>query len=428
MQRVSRPGIPIDQLKQDVQTTTSNAQRERIVVSLLGELASAKDFGRSAELQKLIRKAWLFHESSDIANQFQMGLRCWDAHNLQGAQTNFEKVVNSDPTFAEGWKKLASVRYVLEDYKGALGASEKALALEPAHFGALVGMGLVLQELGRPEEAAQAMRSASLVHPMSPRLRANRFLSDVANLVLVPPNFVPALGELAPQMGLVVITLCVLFGVAFGANGALGRTVSQDPSLERLERQVVLAKESRRLPDDALEIRTKLQITTPTNVPLKELTQDVNELRSNRDSYALSQRLLDELAAAQTNQRSSVLVNLIWDTWYFHQSPEVSSLIMRGGDAMSAGQLADAEQFLKKVTQLDPQYSEAWNKLATVHYLMGQYEASLNDIDCTLELEPRHFGALCSRGLVLQALGRFEEAAAWFCEGQDVAPMSGNYA
>jgi len=347
---------------------------------------------------------------------------------LQGAQTNFEKVVNSDPTFAEGWKKLASVRYVLEDYKGALGASEKALALEPAHFGALVGMGLVLQELGRPEEAAQATRSASLVHPMSPRLCANRFLSDVANLVLVPPNFVPALGELAPQMGLVVITLCVLFDVAFGANGALGRTVSQDPFLERLERQVVLAKESRRLPDGTLEIRTKLQISTPTNAPLNELTQDVNELRSNRDSYALSQRLLDELAAAQTNQRSSVLVNLIWDTWYFHQSPEVSSLIMRGGDAMRAGQLADAEQLFTKATQLDPQYSEAWNRLATVHYLMGQYEASLNDIDCTLELEPRHFGALCGRGLVLQELGRFEEAAAWFREGQDVAPMSGNYA
>lgn len=425
VQRIRQPGTPMDQLKQDVETITSNAQRERTVVSLLSEIANAKDLGRSAELQKLIRKAWLFHESSDVASQLQIGLRCLDVDDLQGAQTSFEGVVDSDPTFTEGWKKLASVRYMLEDYTGALGATEKALALEPAHFGALVGMGLVLQQLGRPEEAAQASRSASLVHPMSPRVRVNRFLSDVANLVLVPPNFLPALGEIAPQMGLVVITLCVLFDVAFGANGALGGTVSQDPSLQTLDRQVVLAKEQRVLPDGTLEMRTDLQVTTPTNKPLKELTQDVNDIRTARDRYLLSQRLLDELATAQTNQRSSVLVNLIWDTWYFHQSPEVSSLIVRGEQAMSAGQLPDAERLFAEATQLDPQYPEAWNRLATVHYLMGQYEASLNDIDCTLELEPRHFGALYGRGLVLQELGRFNEAAAWFREGQEVAPMSG---
>mmetsp|Transcript_119749 Transcript_119749/g.238490 ORF Transcript_119749/g.238490 Transcript_119749/m.238490 type:complete len:576 (-) Transcript_119749:36-1763(-) len=428
VQRIWQPGTPMEQLKQDVEIITSNAQRERTVVSLLSELASATDLGRSAELQKLIRKAWLFHESADIANQLQMGLGCLDADDVQGAKDKFEKVVDADPTFAEGWKKLASVKYMLDDYTGALAASEKALALEPAHFGALVGMGLVLQKLGRPEEAAHATRSASRVHPMSPRLRANLFLSDVSNLVLVSPNFLPALGELAPQMGLVVITLCVLFDVAFGASGVLGRTVSQDLSGQTLERQVVMSRESRNLPDGTFELRTELQITTPTGAPLKELKQDVNAVRSGRDRYVLSQRLLDELGAAQTNQRAKALVDLIWDTWYFHQSPEVSSLIMRGEEAMSAGQLADAEQLFAKATQLDPRYSEAWNRLATVHYLMGKYEASLNDIDITLELEPRHFGALYGRGLVLQELGQFEEAAAWFREGQVVVPISGNYA
>jgi len=428
VQRIMPPGTPTDQLKQDVETLASNAQREQIVVSLLSELSSAKDLGRSAEVQKLIRKAWLFHESSNVANQLQAGLSCLDMDDLQGAQRNFEQVVDSDPTFAEGWKKLASVRYMLEDYTGALGASEKALALEPAHFGALVGMGLVLEKLGRPEEAAQATRSATLVHPMSPRLRANRFLSDVSNLVVVPPKLLPVLGELAPQMGVVVITLCVLFDVAFGANGVIGRTISQDSSRQTLDRQVLFDRESRYLPDGSVELRTQVQITTPTNKPLKELNEEVTGIRSNRDRYVLSQRLLDELAAAQTNQRANALVNLVWDTWYFHQSPEVSSLILSGENAMSAGQLSDAEQLFERATQLDPQYPEAWNRLATVHYLMGKYQASLNDIDCTLELEPRHFGAIYGRGLVLQELGQFEEAAAWFREGQQVVPLSGNYA
>ena len=58
----------------------------------------------------------------------------------------------------------------------------------------------------------------------------------------------------------------------------------------------------------------------------------------------------------------------------------------------------------EEVIELDPNWAEAWNKRATVLYLMGKYQLSQNDIDKVLSLEKRHFGALSGQGLVQLSL------------------------
>jgi Tfp pilus assembly protein PilF len=61
---------------------------------------------------------------------------------------------------------------------------------------------------------------------------------------------------------------------------------------------------------------------------------------------------------------------------------------------------AGAIEILNQVIALDPAYAEAWNQRATVYFHQGNYEASLEDIATTLELEPRHFGALAGRAVI----------------------------
>ena len=75
-----------------------------------------------------------------------------------------------------------------------------------------------------------------------------------------------------------------------------------------------------------------------------------------------------------------------------------------------------------KVIFLDPNWPEAWNKRATLLYMMGRYQESQNDIDKVLKLEKRHFGALAGQGLVSIALEDYEKAINSYKEVEKIYP------
>jgi tetratricopeptide (TPR) repeat protein len=79
-------------------------------------------------------------------------------------------------------------------------------------------------------------------------------------------------------------------------------------------------------------------------------------------------------------------------------------------DAMEEKNYPLALDVLDQIILLKPDFAEAWNKRATVYYLIDDYGESLSDIRQTLALEPRHFGALSGFGMILQAMDRNEEA------------------
>ncbi|MEO0619007.1 MAG: tetratricopeptide repeat protein, partial [Pseudomonadota bacterium] len=70
-----------------------------------------------------------------------------------------------------------------------------------------------------------------------------------------------------------------------------------------------------------------------------------------------------------------------------------------------------------------PDYAEAWNKRATVNYMVGRLDESLSDIERTLELEPRHFGALSGRALVLTDKGDKKGALAAIEQAMRIHPF-----
>ena len=87
--------------------------------------------------------------------------------------------------------------------------------------------------------------------------------------------------------------------------------------------------------------------------------------------------------------------NKIWNHWLTDGSNETSNLQMqRGVNLLQSGELQDALQIFKNLSKKEPFWAEPINKIATIKFLMGDYLGSVNDIQLTLQLEPRHFGAI----------------------------------
>ena len=82
----------------------------------------------------------------------------------------------------------------------------------------------------------------------------------------------------------------------------------------------------------------------------------------------------------------------------------------------------NAIKIFDEVIELDPNWAEAWNKRATVLYILGNYEASQKDIDKVLSLEKRHFGALAGQGLVNIKLENYEKAIKSYEKAQEIYP------
>ena len=113
---------------------------------------------------------------------------------------------------------------------------------------------------------------------------------------------------------------------------------------------------------------------------------------------------LDTLFALLAETTDTALLNevenRIWAIWYEHPDREVASMLAAGERMMNAGYYGDALQVFSTLIERQPDYAEAWNRRATLYYLMERYPESLADIEKTLALEPRHFGALSGLGLV----------------------------
>ncbi len=114
--------------------------------------------------------------------------------------------------------------------------------------------------------------------------------------------------------------------------------------------------------------------------------------------------------------------NLIWEIWVEHADASINRQMLTGIQQMSNNALPAALATFDRLVQEAPDFAEAWNKRATIHFMMGNYPASEADIVQTLRLEPFHFGALSGRGLVLLALGQYETARNAFSAALEVNP------
>ena len=104
--------------------------------------------------------------------------------------------------------------------------------------------------------------------------------------------------------------------------------------------------------------------------------------------------LFDKLFLSTNNMEASKLLFNIWDIWSIADNQETQIIFDEANQFMDAGELDNAIELFTKVVKQSPEFAEGWNKRATVYFLKGELNKSISDIEKTLNLEPRHFGAL----------------------------------
>ena len=113
----------------------------------------------------------------------------------------------------------------------------------------------------------------------------------------------------------------------------------------------------------------------------------------------------------------------IWDLWSTHPTNNKLTIkLLEGSNLVKNNQLLKAVNIFTEVIKKDPSWAEAWNKRATVLYLLGDYKGSQKDIDKVLDLEERHFGALAGQGLVNIKLENYEKAIKSYKRAQEIYP------
>jgi len=127
-----------------------------------------------SEAQALTQAIWILWTTSDDSNVNDMmrrGLRLMGQQNFGEALQIFDRMVKYAPEFAEGWNKRATVHYMLGNFPESVADIQKTLALEPRHFGALSGLGMINVELERQAEALKACEEALKANPFLPGAR-----------------------------------------------------------------------------------------------------------------------------------------------------------------------------------------------------------------------------------------------------------------
>jgi tetratricopeptide (TPR) repeat protein len=145
--------------------------------------------------------------------------------------------------------------------------------------------------------------------------------------------------------------------------------------------------------------------------------------RDEAGRAAALERLFESLREAGTPEIGRGIEQLIWSIWLTAGGDEADRLMALSVQAMSAHDLATARMHLDALIALDPGYAEAWNKRATISFLEGDFAASLADIERTLALEPRHFGALSGLGMILERMDEKAGALKAFRDALAIHPQ-----
>lgn len=135
--------------------------------------------------QKIWRE-WEKSGSAAMDHLLQRGIRAMEMGDLRTAVEHFTATIDHAPDFAEAWNRRATAFYHMDEYGLSMSDIRQTLSLNPRHFGAMAGLGMILEEIDRPKDALAVYRHALAVHPHMDRIKAavERLKTEVSGSLL----------------------------------------------------------------------------------------------------------------------------------------------------------------------------------------------------------------------------------------------------
>ena len=134
--------------------------------------------------------------------------------------------------------------------------------------------------------------------------------------------------------------------------------------------------------------------------------------------------LFNDLSQTQSEMKAQPILLEIWSIWSVALDTKTQEKFDAGNQLMSKRQYNESILMFSDAINLQPTFAEAWNKRATVNYIIGNYEESISDIFSTLELEPRHFGALDGLAQIYMLQNKYFKAAQVYRKILEILPYN----
>ena len=120
---------------------------------------------QAGRIQREIQIEWDKSGSPAMDLLLQRGRDALEMEDTAKAIAHFTALTDHAPEFAEGWNALATAYFMAGEFGPSVEDIARTLSLNPQHFGALGGLGMILEEIDRPEKALEAYRAALAIHP-----------------------------------------------------------------------------------------------------------------------------------------------------------------------------------------------------------------------------------------------------------------------
>ena len=150
---------------------------------LFEQLQTVGSQSAADEITDEIWAIWRQSSDADINRMMNAGISAMQNARFVEAKNIFDEIVTKAPDFAEGWNKRATVYFFLRDFEKSASDIRQTLLLEPRHFGAIAGLGLIFLQLDYRESALETFKQALEIHPHlpGPRIQIERLKEYLEN-------------------------------------------------------------------------------------------------------------------------------------------------------------------------------------------------------------------------------------------------------